>query len=69
LPVPADAPRPPVAAAPVLTVTAWPAPDLAAPRDWPAEPPAGPDPFADAALEDALDALLERTALAGGIDL
>jgi hypothetical protein len=53
----------------LLPAIAWAAPDLMLPRGWPEPPPRSPDPFADAALEDALGELLERTALAGGIDL
>lgn len=52
-----------------LPAMAWGAPDLIAPRGWPATPSPGADPFADAALEDALGELLERTALTSGIDL
>jgi len=61
----------PVMGLPVMDWAAmnWTLPDLMTPRGWPAAPTPGVDPFADAALEDALGDLLERTALTGGIDL
>lgn len=49
---------------------AWPLPNLLTPESRTSEPePKAADPFADAALEDALSDLIERSALAGGIDL
>jgi len=61
----------PVMGLPVMdwAVMNWTLPDLMTPRGWPNAPTPGVDPFADAALEDALGDLLERTALTGGIDL
>lgn len=47
----------------------WAEPDLLAPAAWAREEPPQPDPLADATLEDALAAILERAASEGGVDL
>ena len=58
------------AGVPLPLVCAWPLPNLLTPESRTSEPePKAVDPFADAALEDALSDLIERSALAGGIDL
>ncbi len=70
LPGRVQAPRPATGAGPLhLPAMAWAVPDLQQSRGWPEPLAQSEDPFADAALEDALGAVLERSALAGGIDL